>query len=120
MSITDLSKADISEDTHAEQDATLLNGLATVHIMFGMHSTALKFLELSNWVRPDSRETLHLLAKSYFNMGASVQVLDVFYLIESLDTDGTLTEEELMMKGRSFALLGQTEKARNVLSSISS
>ena len=102
-------------DTYSVADGQLLNSLASIHLVFGMHESALRFLELSNWILHSNPETLRLLAQAAFNMRMSAYVIEVLDELAVLSPGGQLSEEELMLKGRSLALLGETGEARAVL-----
>ncbi len=100
--------------TRLSEDVGLLNGLASVQFAFGQYATALSFLELANWLWPDNDRTLNLMAKVYFRMRKSDNVISVLDRLETV-TDTPLSEEQRLLKGRSYALLGRIDEARDVL-----
>ena len=101
--------------TESEKDIELLNGLAQVHLVFGMHTTALHLLELSCWLDDTNEKTLKLIARCYFNLKNAEQVIQVLDRIDSLEEIHEPDEEELLLRARSYTLLGNQDAARRVL-----
>lgn len=98
-----------------EADIALLNGLARVHLLFGMNVTALSFLELCDWIKPNRIETLRLMSKANFSLKNSLAVLDTLAQVEGLSGASGLLEEDIVLKARSLAMVGRTQEARNEL-----
>lgn len=102
----------------SEVDADILNGLATIHLMFGLHQTALNLLMLSNWIVKSNRDTLLLMARAQFLLQNWREVVRLLDEVEGFDLREPLTEHDVIMKGRALIHLGQKEKAHHVFESL--
>lgn len=104
--------------SQTDRDVQMINRLAQVHMLFGMNSTALHFLELSNWLDDRNVETLKLIARCYFRLKSPQQVLHTLDRLEILDTAKEIDDEERILRARSYAILGDQDSVYRALNDL--
>lgn len=107
-----------SDPSQDARDVELLTGLANVHVLFGQHKTALHILELANWIDRKHVQTLLMMAQCHFNLSNPQLVISTLDRILTVNPNHHSREEEILLRARSYALLGESSDARRSLLSV--
>ena len=97
-----------------KQDCELLEMLASVHMKFGMHATALSFLELCDWIDKNRDTTLRLMARAYQKLDKPAELLGVMERLQGQYGRDALSSSEMDLIWRAHVQLGQLEDAAAV------
>ncbi|MEM8773868.1 MAG: hypothetical protein AAGF53_02480 [Pseudomonadota bacterium] len=97
------------------EDTELLNSIASVHMMFGMYESAQSILQLSDWIERHNIATLKLLSDVYLKQKNADLALQTIDRLEKEISPEPLSANDIYLKARALALLGQNEEARQVM-----
>jgi len=97
------------------EDSKLINSIAAVQMGFSQYDRAFHLLVLSNYLVPDQKKTLLLLAQVLSRLKEFEMVLLVLRQIEGI-RKGPFGKHEHQLKSHALAILGRVDEAKMVSS----